>query len=56
VTGLELAYYLPGAGWLATNSNKTPALVRIVMQVEDGRRLSPLIVAPMVDGETTDAK
>ena len=41
VTGLELAYYLPGAGWLATNSNKTPALVRIAMQVEDGRRLPP---------------
>jgi general secretion pathway protein J len=56
VTGLELAYYLPGAGWLAANGNKTPALVRIVMQVEDGRRLPPLLVAPMVDGETSDAK
>jgi general secretion pathway protein J len=56
VTGLGLAYYVPGAGWLPTNSNKTPALVRIAMQAEDGRRLPPLIIAPMIDGETTDAK
>ena len=56
VTGLELAYYIPGSGWMISNNNKTPALVRIAMQTEGGRTLPPLIVAPMVDGETTDAK
>jgi general secretion pathway protein J len=56
VTGLEFSYYVPGLGWMSTDSNKTPALVRIAMQVEGASRLPPLIIAPMIDGEPTDAK
>src|SRR5262245_49148358 len=55
VTNLSLAYYLPETGWQRL-SNKKPVLVRLVMELDGGRSVPPLVVAPMIDGKTSDAK
>jgi general secretion pathway protein J len=50
VYALTLSYYVTPTGWQNTTRDKTkpPSLVRIALQLGDGRAWPPLIVAPMV--------
>ena len=51
VTGFELAYYIPLIGWhrALKADMRPPALVRMNLQLGQGRVWPPLIVAPMID-------
>jgi general secretion pathway protein J len=54
VAALDLTYYDAGAAqWSdhSTDATKTPALIRLAVQMSDSRRRSwpPLIVAPMIE-------
>jgi prepilin-type N-terminal cleavage/methylation domain-containing protein len=58
VTAFDLAYYIPPGGWQRTarDRNRPPALVRIAVQLADGRTWSPLVVAPMVEARSAVMK
>ncbi len=51
VTGFELAYYIPPVGWqrVLKAEMRPPALVRVNLQLGEGRDWPPLVVAPMID-------
>ena len=51
VTGFELAYYIPPLGWqrVLKAEMRSPALVRVTLQLGEGRAWRPLVVAPMID-------
>ena len=51
VSGLNVAYYVAPGGWqsIARDANRPPALVRIALQLNDGRNWPPLTVAPMIE-------
>jgi prepilin-type N-terminal cleavage/methylation domain-containing protein len=52
VASLELGYYIAAVGWQREYSAemRPPALVRIGVRLDAGRRWPPLVVAPMIDG------
>jgi general secretion pathway protein J len=50
VTGFDLAYYIPPLGWQRVlKAARPPALVRVSLQLGEGRAWPPLVVAPMID-------
>ena len=51
VTGFELTYYIPPGGWqrVLKAGMRPPALVRVNLQLGEGRAWPPLVVAPMID-------
>ena len=51
VSGLDLAYFVAPGGWQrsAQDANRPPALVRIALQLSDGRNWPTLTVAPMIE-------
>jgi prepilin-type N-terminal cleavage/methylation domain-containing protein len=51
VTGFELTYYVPPSGWqhVLKDGMRPPALVRVNLQLGEGRTWPPLVVAPMID-------
>jgi prepilin-type N-terminal cleavage/methylation domain-containing protein len=51
VAGLDLAYHVAPGGWQRTaqDANRPPALVRIALQLSDGRNWPPFTVAPMIE-------
>lgn len=54
VSGMDLAYYAGANGWqrAAQDPNRPPKLVRISIQVGDGRSWPPLTVAPMIEARS----
>jgi general secretion pathway protein J len=54
VTGFELAYYVPLGGWQHNLQvgTRPPALVRVNVQLSEGRTWPPLVVAPMIDASS----
>lgn len=57
VGALDLSYYVTPTGWQRTAHDKAkpPSLVRIALQLGDGRVWAPLIVGPMVEVPPTVA-
>jgi prepilin-type N-terminal cleavage/methylation domain-containing protein len=52
VRAFGLAYYMAPGGWQSVppeNAGTPPVLVRIALELGDGRRWPPFIVAPMVE-------
>jgi general secretion pathway protein J len=51
VSGLDLAYFVRPGGWQlsAKDAGHPPVLVRIALQLSDGRNWPPLTVAPMIE-------
>jgi len=51
VKDFELTYYIPPGGWqhVLKDGMKPPALVRVNLQLGEGRTWAPLVVAPMID-------
>lgn len=51
VTGFELTYFVPPGGWqhILDAGMRPPALVRVNVQLGEGRAWPPLVVAPMID-------
>ena len=58
VRAFELAYYVAPGSWqrITRDKNRPPALVRIALQLTDGRSWPPLTVAPMVDARASVTK
>jgi general secretion pathway protein J len=54
VNGLDFAYFVDTSGWqrVAQDRNRSPVLVRIALQLGDGRVWPPLIVAPMIEARS----
>jgi len=54
VTGFELEYYIPPGGWqhVLKAGVRPPALVRVDLQLGEGRAWPPLVVAPMLDASS----
>jgi general secretion pathway protein J len=51
VTGFELTYYVPPGGWqhVLTAEMRPPALIKVNLQLGEGRVWPPLVVAPMIE-------
>jgi len=55
VTGFALSYYIPPHGWqrVAKSDMARPTLVRVNVQLGEGRTWPPLVVAPMIASLST---
>ena len=55
VTGFALSYYIPPDGWQRVSKSEMarPTLVRVNIQLGEGRAWPPLVVAPMIASLST---
>ena len=55
VTGFALSYYIPSDGWQRISKSELarPTLIRVNLQLGEGRAWPPLVVAPMIEDRST---